>query len=144
MKKIYCLMLMVGGALGCSAALQTALQVELRGGEKTVYFLAEGPQVTFDGADMQVLSGDTEARFVRADVLCMTFVEQDYEALSRLENGAAVRLTRGSVECPGAAIAVFDCSGSLLLQGRDALSLNSLPAGMYLVRAGHNTFKINR
>lgn len=147
MKKFIPLMLMLLVPLSLFAAGK-ALKVSFTDGSSATYKLSETPKVTFSGADMLITTSTASTTHARSEVANLTFVDasDDPTAIARVKdvNNITYRFDNNSFEADGADISVYSTSGALVTEGKNAVSLQSLRSGIYIVKAGKQAIKINK
>lgn len=140
MKKTYAILaFLCCASLGHAAG--KALQIEFNDGKKAVYALAKQPAVTFYGPDFTIKSADAETSYPRADVKNFTFVDYSTTGIGMVGTTAYTYINN-VFGCQGHDIEVYDLSGSRIAAGADSVSLTSLPAGVYVVRANNHSIKV--
>ena len=63
--------------IGMLADSQNTLVVTLKNGAETAFFLKDQPNVTFEGANLKVVSQKETVTFTLSDVLRFTYVKKD-------------------------------------------------------------------
>lgn len=132
-----------------TASAQSALVIELRDGSNAIFLLAENPRVTFAGEQLSIVSSSATMEFNRRDVKNWHFVDTPSsvenitaEAKAKLEGGAL--LISGITD--DTAIALYSVDGvavkySAVIGGTCTISLDDIPAGIYIVKFNNTTFK---
>lgn len=155
MKQITCLLLLLLLPIArLSAEGQTTLVVNFRDGTVISFQLSEQPRITFAGADMQVVSSNGEATFVRSEVKNYLF-DATTTAIDEVASDALALCVKEGVLTlaglpAGCAVTIFTIDGKPVTTGRVdddgtfALSLNSLPGGVYLINYNNKTIKYFR
>lgn len=118
-----------------------ALQITLLGGDTETFVLSEKPVVTFSGENMTVTSPLLSSTYLRADVQNMTFVEA--AGVKALPGHDTVYRFAGNIfSCEGALIRVFSTAGAQVAAGTGSVSLQELPAGVYVINANNKSIKV--
>lgn len=127
-------------------AADTFLTINLKDGKKETYAFSKKPVMTFDAETLTIKTTDLETTYQRADICHFNFVDEGSEGVDEILSGSDVVYSyRDYVfSCEGHAIEVYNLSGVRMLSGSDSLSLESLPAGVYLVKAANQTIKVIR
>ena len=124
----------------------SALLITKNDGSKMGYILSEKPVVTFGATAINIKTADANADVERADIKSITFVpESEVTAIYQLSKDNQVFEYRGGiVNVPGAVIQVYTLDGRMLKSGHSTLSLSDEPSGVYIIKANHQTIKINK
>ena len=135
-----------------AASAQSALVVELRDGSNATFLLAENPRMTFAGEQLSIVSSSATMEFNRRDVKNWHFADTPSsvenitaESKAKLEGGAL--LISGITD--DTAIALYSVDGvavkhSAVIGGTCTISLDDIPAGIYIVKFNNTTFKFRK
>lgn len=143
MKKLILSMMMLSASLGAFAD-GTALKVSFTDGSSATFVLSDKPRVSFSGDDMNIVSSDASTSYPRQEIASITFIDSDAGVDGILSDKLVYRYDGNAFEAQGLDISVYSISGALMTQGRDAVSLASVPAGIYIVKAGNQSIKIRK
>lgn len=122
-----------------------ALKVSLTDGNSEIYSLSEKPKISFSGEDMLITSSTVSTTYARSTVSAITFQEISTSIANVKEgNNTIYRFNNDKFEAEGTEISVYSTSGALVAKGKDAVSLQSLQPGVYVVKAGKQSIKINK
>lgn len=131
------------------------LIVKMKSGSETAFFLKDKPQVKFEGTNLKVTSSAGDATFALADVLRFTYAKKDPAGINETideKTGVALQddvLVISQMKA-NSTVNVYSMDGKLVRQltaqraGTYRLSLSSLPAGVYIVKADNITYKITK
>lgn len=150
MKKTLLILITCLCCMGLMAAEGSkSLVITFDNGTTQTYLLSDNPEVTVADNMLVVAAGGTTAQYTLADVLTFTFAETT--GIKTVETAPGI-MRRGDcilISTPtkveayttdGKAVSVqYNVSGSTT-----AVSLNSLPAGITILRAAGKTIKICR
>lgn len=153
---VLCL-LAFGGSAGAVVQTQPdvkALMVQKTDGTKLYYSLPSKPVITFADGLCKIESADVSASYPMSEVDFATFVDVP-AGVGEVESGVVIDLSdplsvRISGLKPAGAVRLFNLSGVMLREtvadgsGCAAVSLESLPQGVYVIFTNETTFKIYR
>ena len=136
---------------------EPALAITTKDGKTAVYALREKPLVTFTGDDVVLKTAYVQVQYVFADLESFTVLNtlSDEDAIRRVSAGAtqfevsAESLTAGSLQ-PGEELQLFTVDGKRIAsarateEGRASVSLESIPAGVVIVKTQSFTYKIQK
>lgn len=149
MKKIKTLILLLVLMIGTTTFAQKALVVELRDGSSTTISLSEAPRITFAGEQMSIISSTTSMDILRSDIKNYHFIDAPLSIDETTAPSQAViennTLTVSGV-APNTTITFYTVSGvvvkhAVATDGHCTITLNDLPAGLYIVTYNNTTFK---
>ena len=146
-------MLLLMLPLGLAADTLTSLIVLQKDGTKSTFELATKPQVTFEGTDLKIHSGETDATISLSQIVRYWFETRDASGVTEMNvDESAVSYEGGTLVLSGLKTGttanVYSTDGRLvqsLTAQRDGsyrLSLSSLPTGVYVVKMNTTTYKI--
>lgn len=138
-KKIGLLIASALMAIGAQAAA-TALCVTMRDGSNKVFLLSNKPVVSFGDKTLDINSDDVSASIDRKDISVMTFIDNDQ--VEDVADAEVFEYTGSTVRVDGHFIEIYSMAGVKVAFGQDAVGLDSLPAGVYIVRYGNTSVKI--
>lgn len=127
------------------SAAETAMKVSLADGAESYYILSYKPVVTFSGEMMNVTSPDANASFERGDIRSITFTDYDPSAVGDLKIPPleSLRYVNGEIQAPGRNVEIYTLGGASVASSFENFSTAGLEKGIYIVRAGRQTLKIN-
>ena len=143
-KKMLTLLLLAGPMLAWAEG--SALLVTLKDGSQTGYILSQKPQVTFSGTALSITTAEVSTDYERADIYSFTFVpESQLTSIRRQsEQNSVIEYRDGTVRAQSRAIEVYNAAGCLVGRAAGSISLESMPGGVYIVRANRQVLKINK
>ena len=156
MKRLQLLLLMlIALPVGLLADNLNTLIVMMKNGTETAFFLKDKPNVTFEGANLKVVSEKTTTTFALSDVLRFTYVKKDPMGIDeQMIDPTEINYKDGVLVISqikaGASVGIYALDGKLVRQlkaqhsGTYRLSLSELPTGLYLVKADNVTYKITK
>lgn len=128
--------------IGAARADSLALRVTLNSGESESYALDEQPHVRFADGMMEISSTVLEASYPRSEVKSMDFTSVT-TGVGTLEEDTVRYVFRNNVfECEGHGIRVYDLGGSCVAAGTGIVSLQELPAGIYIINVNEKSIKV--
>ena len=152
-KLLFSLLLLTFSAL-TFAQKKDVLGIFMKDGTSVYFLLEEKPLITFENSDVKVVSSTDEAILERAQVDRFEFVDEVPTAIEEVEEEIArekFELTRNAIHlsgmAPGCKVQLFSISGQSILatsangDGTATITIDSLPAGIYLVNYNENTIK---
>lgn len=119
------------------------------------YQLTDKAQVTFEGKELVVSAPGVNTSYPLSDVLRFNYKDVEPSDVDALRNETPdIGYQNGSLmlthlKCD-ATVSIYDATGKLVRQlkasrnGTHRISLEQLPLGVYIVKAGTTTFKIAR
>lgn len=157
-KTIIALAAAIAAAFSASAYEQYFVQVNKTDGTEVRYWFLDVPVAQIEGDDLKFTMAMTHETVLYpfAEVNNLTFGKVDLavEGIGTDHTGVSFAITAETLEMTGAAagceVAVYDAAGALRARGTaDAAGALSLPVGqldkgVYLVKAGNNSFKFIR
>lgn len=155
MKKILLTLVALLTAGVATALASNALVVHMKSGETQTYVLLdEEPTIGFAGDSIVITAKSAEARYAMADV---DFFNYDANAVTAIDGVSGQNgMTRSGNSLvfnglpAGSPVLVYAMGGQLSIkakadeQGHAEVSLSSLPAGVYIVRAHNVSAKITK
>ena len=131
------------------------LMLELRDGSRVAYYLESRPKVTFSGSDLCLSTFDVEVSYPFDEVHKYTFEIVDPTAVSAPSGGSsAVQVHSDGVRfsglSSGAEVSVYAADGRRVLvrragsDGSCSVSLEAMPAGVYVIQYGKSNLKMMR
>jgi len=151
MRLLLCMLLtcLCGPAVGAETA--EVLTLTLKSGQQVSFELSKRPEVTFAEEKLTIKAEEAQVEYTFAEIDGFGF-ETIETGIRQLRNGEVRFRATGAGEwtvdgCQGQ-MTVSDLSGKQCLvvshtaDGHAVLSLASLPAGVYIVNIGSETFKI--
>jgi hypothetical protein len=121
------------------------------------FILADKPKVTFEGTQLKVTceKASASASFNLSDIIRFTYAGKDAAGIDEMTTDPAeISMEEGvlviSQMKANSTVNVYSMDGKLVSQltaqraGTYRLSLSSLPAGVYLVKADNITYKITK
>ena len=157
MKKVLLLLLTVLAlpSLMLAADKQNTLIVLTKDNVLHQFILADKPTVTFEGTQLKVTceKASASASFNLSDVIRFTYAGKDAAGIDEMTvDPAEISMEEGTLVISqmkaNSTVNVYSLDGKLVRQlkaqraGTYRLSLSSLPAGVYLVKADNITYKI--
>ena len=152
-KLLFSLLLLTFSAL-TFAQKKDVLGIFMKDGTSVYFLLAEKPLITFENSDVKVVSSTDEAILVRSQVDRFEFVADvptDVEDVQEEVEREKFELTRNAIHLsgltPGCKVQLFSIGGQSILataaneNGAVTISIDSLPAGIYLVNYNEITIK---
>lgn len=157
-KTIIALALAVATAFGASAAnYEYSLLVNKTDGTSVAYLFQDSPVATIEGENLKITSTTDEGVLHPIEDLSnLTILRKETSGVATLvdKGAAAFGVTRQTFDAAGLAagaeISIFSADGMLCAkgsadsEGRAAIDISSLGKGVYMVRAGKNSFKFIR
>lgn len=142
-RKIILGALIMSGVSAMNAA-EKALSVELKDGQSATWLLNKKPIITFNADEVIINAENASTTYDRSEVARMSFTDENPGGVNDVisDSDIVYRYSENIFSCPGHDITVFGISGTAVAAGRDCVSLESLPAGVYIVRAAAQSFKI--
>ena len=154
MKKLLLSLLLFAFSALTFAQKKDVLSILMKDGTSVYFLLEEKPLITFENSDVKVVSSTDEAVLERAQVDRFEFVDEVPTAIEELEEEIArekFEMTRHAILlsalAPGCKVQLFSISGQSILataaneNGAVTISIDSLPAGIYLVNYNEITIK---
>lgn len=141
MKKLILTLTLVAASFA-SAHAEWALKVSLADGSEPTYVLAEKPAITFEGQNMVIKTSDASTEYPRADVINMTFTSEVSSVEDITNTSSILSYVGGVVVAPDTDIMVYDLNGRMCISGHGEVSLDQLPAGIYIVATPYQTLKV--
>lgn len=154
MKKLLLSLLLFAFSALTFAQKKDVLSILMKDGTSVYFLLEEKPLITFENSDVKVVSSTDEAVLERAQVDRFEFVDEVPTAIEELEEEIArekFEMTRNAIHlsglAPGCKVQLFSISGQSILataaneNGAVTISIDSLPAGIYLVNYNEITIK---
>ena len=154
MKKLLLSLLLFAFSALTFAQKKDVLSLLMKDGTSVYFLLEEKPLITFENSDVKVVSSTDEAVLERAQVDRFEFVDEVPTAIEELEEEIArekFEMTRHAILLSGLAhgckVQLFSISGQSILataaneNGAVTISIDSLPAGIYLVNYNEITIK---
>ena len=152
-KLLFSLLLLTFSAL-TFAQKKDVLGIFMKDGTSVYFLLEEKPLITFENSDVKVVSSTDEAVLVRSQVDRFEFVADvptDVEDVQEKVEREKFELTRNAIHLsgltPGCKVQLFSIGGQSILataaneNGAVTISIDSLPAGIYLVNYNEITIK---
>lgn len=135
-----------------------SVEVNKTDGTKVAYKFSQNPVVTVEGDDMKMTydGGTQSVLYPFAEVVNLTFSKTENSGVDNVgvDGTVSFAVTRDALEATGlaegTAVTIYDTAGAMRAQGNaDAdgsltLPLGSLGQGVYVVKAGNNSFKFIR
>ena len=117
--------------------------------------LSDKAQVTFEGSSLVVTAPNLSSTYPLSDVLRFNYKDVDPSGIDTIhDNDAQIDYENGTLILThlkrNAIVGIYDAAGKLVRQmkagraGTYRLSIEQLPFGVYIVKAGTTTFKIAR
>ncbi|MBR4847797.1 MAG: T9SS type A sorting domain-containing protein [Bacteroidaceae bacterium] len=154
MKKLLLSLLLFTFSALTFAQKKDVLGIFMKDGTSVYFLLAEKPLITFENSDVKVVSSTDEAVLVRSQVDRFEFVADvptDVEDVQEKVEREKFELTRNAIHLsgltPGCKVQLFSIGGQSILataaneNGAVTISIDSLPAGIYLVNYNEITIK---
>ena len=154
MKKLLLSLLLFTFSALTFAQKKDVLGIFMKDGTTVYFLLAEKPLITFENSDVKVVSSTDEAVLVRSQVDRFEFVADvptDVEDVQEEVEREKFELTRNAIHLsgltPGCKVQLFSIGGQSILataaneNGAVTISIDSLPAGIYLVNYNEITIK---
>lgn len=154
MKKLLLSLLLFTFSALTFAQKKDVLGIFMKDGTSVYFLLAEKPLITFENSDVKVVSSTDEAVLVRSQVDRFEFVADvptDVEDVQEEVEREKFELTRNAIHLsgltPGCKVQLFSIGGQSILataaneNGAVTISIDSLPAGIYLVNYNEITIK---
>ena len=154
MKKLLLSLLLFTFSALTFAQKKDVLGIFMKDGTSVYFLLAEKPLITFENSDVKVVSSTDEAILVRSQVDRFEFVADvptDVEDVQEEVEREKFELTRNAIHLsgltPGCKVQLFSIGGQSILataaneNGAVTISIDSLPAGIYLVNYNEITIK---
>ncbi len=136
------------------AQKKDVLGIFMKDGTSVYFLLEEKPLITFENTDVKVVSSADEAVLERSQVDRFEFVNEIPTAIEDVEeevNREKCELTHNAIYlsglAPGCKVQLFSIGGQSILatsangDGTATITIDSLPAGIYLVNYNENTIK---
>jgi len=148
-----CFLPLFGGVLSLSSLAQSPATLVIchPGGTSTRVALYTYPKVKFSADSVLIISSVATYHFVVSSVKRLTY-EGVWNGIPSIPGSAGVHIEGDCLlfdtTVPASSVRLFSSDGKALTVtllergGRRCLSLSSLPAGVYVCKAGHQTFKI--
>lgn len=152
MKNRILLMLLLSFAVSASAQVHKALVVEMRDGSTASFPLAEKPRITFEGELMDIVSSAADMQLVRTDVRKYSFVDAQTSVDEAFASSEAV-IYGNVIIISGVpdrtVVGVYSINGVVVMRaiavgGSSTLSLENLPAGLYIVNYNNTSIKFQK
>lgn len=156
MKQIFRLLLLVLMVVfPSSMKAQSQLRLELNDGTSAVCLLAEKPVILFSGTKLVLKVGEQKSQFEIEEVKKF-FFEIVGTGINPVENAEAVRYDytdgrnlRISGATGVAAVQLYDVAGKVVAtqqvdNGAASVNLQTLPAGVYVLKVGAQSMKISK
>lgn len=157
MKKALFTLTFVLFAASIYAGTKSVLSVLMKDGTNVCFYLSEQPLVKFVGDDVKIVSTTEEATIARTLVDHFEFLDEMPTAIEEIEvaedkaTGSYVELSGDGVSVSGlvsgGCVRLFSLKGQQLAStaadgdGHAHLSLQGLPAGIYLINYNETTIK---
>lgn len=123
----------------------TSLRITLSNGEQPTYILATHPKLTFDGQDLVITANDALTSYRRADIVSMQFDDtEDIEDIKISNTDMTLVYNQNTVYAPGRTINVYNINGIQVATAHEQFHTNKLSSGIYIVKAGNQTLKIQK
>lgn len=123
-------------------------------GTKVEYQFADKPVATLEGDNMKMTCGGESVLYPFASIENLTFDKRSGVDGVTVDGNVAFGLTREALEASGlqegTLVNIYDVSGALRasgaagVDGSVSVSLDGLGSGVYVVKAGNNSFKFVR
>lgn len=147
MRKFLATLIALCAVTGAHAAY-TCVVVHFNDGGKAEITLTEKLKMNFTKTDLVVTGSDTDVTVARTNI--KYFEHKDYSGVNGVETRDSHRFTGDAIEFfnlrAGTRVSVFDAAGNAVLSSNESgdcrISLQGLAAGVYVVVAGNNSFKI--
>ncbi len=132
---------------------EQALVLHLKDGSQVTYFLSSRPKLSFDAGMLKLATSQVEVSYPVTNLKRYTFEMKDLTAIVGVGNtGQMIRIEDNEVRFSGFAsgelLEVYAADGrkvassSVGANGNAIVSLQDLPAGVYMVHHGLTTYKI--
>lgn len=154
MRKLLLSLLLLTFSALTFAQEKDVLGIFMKDGTSVYFLLEEKPLITFENSNVKVVSSTDEAVFERSQVDCFEFVDEIPTAIEEVEeefNREKCELSSNAIYLsgltPGCKVQLFSIGGQSILaasaneDGTVTISIDSLPAGIYLVNYNVNTIK---
>lgn len=122
----------------------TALKVTLANGTDETFLLSEKPVITCSGTDMIIRTSSLTASYPRTDITSMTFARNAHTDIRKVTDNITYAYCDNVFTCNGQNISVYNLQGVCVASGSESVSLQDLPAGIYLINVNNKTIKIFR
>lgn len=142
---------LAGSMLVFGDELKPALMLQFQDGSQIAYFLETRPVLSFDNQSLHVVSGNVTMDYPIIQVKKHTFEQVSSTSVTELPSGV-VRIEGNKVFfsgfTSGQKIAAYASDGRQVAvleigpDGNGELSLQALPAGLYVIRYGVSTLKM--
>lgn len=151
---IFLLLFVVSIAVRAEGSPNT-LVIKLRSGETVEYLLSAQPKLTFSGAQLVVKSDAYEAAYDLAQLDRYYFIRTVTDGIDATQDVQGVLSQSGdrlsfSGLLSGTVVAVYSTTGAAVSSvkagddGRATLSLSGMPRGVYVVKYGNVSTKIQK
>ena len=148
MRHLFALLIALCVAVAANATVYDKVVVHLNDGSAGETALGENLKMKFVGDDMVVTGTDADVTVARENI--KSFEHKAGNSVEGIATEGGCRYTGDALEfsglADGTAIVICDAAGktvrSMTASGDCRVSLGDLPAGVYVVAAGRNSFKI--
>ncbi|MGM9853036.1 MAG: T9SS type A sorting domain-containing protein [Muribaculaceae bacterium] len=141
MKKYVFLLLLLVAVEWSAMAAGHSLRLSLKDGTTKVFNLSDKPVVTFSGEDMTIETADVTSTCARSEVASMTFGEAA-AVIDAVADETVYSYDGRVFSCPGHDIVIYALNGNKIVTGHDEVSLEALQAGVYIITANNQSFKV--
>ena len=155
-KKVWALALLLVPMAAMADAVQYLVVTE-KGGQETVFALAESPALTLESGNLKVACGTTTLEKSLDEILKYSFAETDANAIDEAvtdESGNSFEMRAGMVIFKGLAagsnVSIMTVDGKLVAHitasadGRAVADLNGLGNGVFIMKTNNGSYKIKR
>lgn len=156
MKKIFLALAAVAMSFAAQAVeYDYSVFVNQKNGENVEYKFEDEPVASFDGENLVMNVIEQHISYPMADIVNLTIGKTEKESgVADVKADMTVFVSRDAVTIAGLeegeTVAVYDMAGMAVVGGKTdaagnfSASLSELPKGVYIVKAGKNSFKFIR